>query len=100
MTVWFFVSAVCYIATAGLGITAWLRGTSFGHLHHAAFAMALTTGIVAAVEDVGPDVIGATALLLAMPFCPARTRRHRVVGMVGLCIYVVGFILRFTGSLG
>jgi hypothetical protein len=96
VTTWFVIASTLYLSTAGLGVRALQRGTSFGRLHHVAFAAALASGVVAALIDRGYDVQLATFLLLCMPFCPARTKRHRIVGILGLCVYAIGFIYRLT----
>lgn len=98
MTVWFVVAACCYLTTASLGIGALMFNRSFGRLHHGAFMIALITGLTASYQDVGADTITATLILIIMPFCPARTIRHRALGIIGCCIYIIGSIMRISNA--
>jgi uncharacterized membrane protein YqjE len=69
---------------------------SFGRLHHGAFMIALIAGIIAVFQDFGLDTITATLILTVMPLCPARTFRHRALGIAGCCIYIIGSIVRLA----
>lgn len=85
-----YIAAFVYSVTALLGLAAWLRKASFGKWHHAMFAASVVTSILAFI--VYPSWYGGTATiaLLTMPFCPARTPRHKVVGVSGWAMYIIG----------
>ena len=78
------IASLTYLATMLLGISARIKGSSFGKWHHAAFAATCITGAVAVVlHPTVAHTIPATALMV-LPFTrPRISRVHDAVALIG-----------------
>ena len=78
------IASLTYLLTMLLGISARIKGASFGRWHHAAFAATCLTGAVAVVlHPTVAHFIPATALMV-LPFTRPRTSRvHDAVAVFG-----------------
>jgi hypothetical protein len=92
MAVFVPIATIVYAATMSLGILAATTSRRFGRLHHMAFFTTCATSLIAAVTTPSWFMAGTLCCLAAMPFCPSRLLRHRIVGSLGLVFLVMALI--------
>lgn len=81
-----------YAATMSLGIIAATTKCRFGKLHHVAFFFTCATTLFAAVFEPSWTLIASLSCLAALPFCPSRYTRHRIVGGAGFVFVVLSLL--------
>ncbi|MFV8752102.1 hypothetical protein ACNOYE_16265 [Nannocystaceae bacterium ST9] len=94
MTAWFLhLGALLYASNLAVGLSAQLRGTHFGRVHHWLYALVFAAALAAAIFAWHPALLLTLAALAALPLTKPRTAWHPTVAIVGGMGYAGSYLL-------
>lgn len=94
MTAWpLHLGAALYAGNLAVGLTAQVRGTHFGQLHHWLYAVVFAAAIAAALFSWHPALLLTLAALAALPSTEPRTPWHPALAILGALGYLACYLL-------
>jgi len=94
VTAWILhVGAGLYASNLAVGLSAQVRGTHFGRLHHGLYALVFAAALAATIFAWHPALLLTLAALTAMPLTKPRSAWHPTVAILGALGYVGSYLL-------